>query len=143
MITDEVYFRVTDKEENPYSLLTPDAFASQIDFKGTAGPSKYTKEELKANIGYTLQTVAQVEKVAPGTNNFYKLMPDVYRAAGFSHPEQYVNPPQTTVGALPNGQFVDKQGNPVNVIPLDEQGQPLPQGQPGQEQMGPDGLPPQ
>lgn len=127
MIDDKVYYRVAGEEQNPYSAIDPQAFSSEIDFKPSSNPSKLSNEEKKANIGYLMQTAAQIEKVAPGTNNFTELLPDIYKLAGFSHADKYVNPPQMTVIATPDGQLLDKQGKPVQVVQVDETGQPIQQ----------------
>lgn len=131
MVTDETYFRATDEKENPYGhQIGPDAFASEIDYKATSNPSKLSVDERKANLGYLLQTIAQVEKVAPGSTNFYELLPEVFKTAGFTHPDKYVNPQQTTIMVTPDGQAVDRYGKPVQIMQVDEKGQPIQQAQP-------------
>jgi len=127
LITNTTYYRVRGEDgKNPYNTITPDAFLTPVDFKPTSNPQKLSTAEKKENMAYLLQTVAQIEKVAPGTNDLTELLKIVYKLSGFPHPEKYVKPQQTTILQAPNGQLVDQKGQPINVIPVDEQGQPLP-----------------
>lgn len=124
---ESLYFK-TGNQENPYGSISPEVFLTEVDFKPTSNPQKLNLEQRKGNMSYLLQTVAQVEKVAPGTNDLPELLKEVYKLSGFSHPEKFVKPQQTTILQLPNGQVVDKKGQPINIVPVDEQGQPLQQG---------------
>lgn len=119
LITSETYYRVAGEENpNPYRTISPDAFLTEVDFKPTSNPQKLSIAERKDNMGYLLQAAAQVDGVAPGTNNFPELMKIIYKLAGFPHPDRYVNPPVTTVFQDPQGQLVDLKGSPVNIQPL-------------------------
>lgn len=132
MITDDIYYRVAGQEDkNPYRWLPADAFLTDVDFKPTSNPQKLSIAERKDSMAYLLQVVAQVEGIAPGTNNLPKLMRDVYKLSGFPHPDEYVLDKPTMVLQLPNGQMVDSKGQPIQVQPVDEQGKPLtPEGTP-------------
>lgn len=129
MIQDPMYYRVYDAEsENPYrsSAILPGAFTSEVDYIPKSNPEKMSKDEKKANLEYLLQTIAQVEGVAPGTIAFKELMPEVFKIAGFPHSRKYMLPEQTQLMQTPDGQLIDKFGKPVQVVPVDEKGQPLP-----------------
>jgi hypothetical protein len=126
MVDDTIWFRVTGAEENPFRQISPDAFGSEVDFKPMSNPEKLSNQERKANIEYLLQVAAQIEKVRPGTNKFEELLPEVYKLAGFKNAKKFVNPPQLTVMQTPDGQLIDQRGSPVNVMPVDQQGNPLP-----------------
>lgn len=123
-VTDEMYFRVANSE-NPYSKISPDAFLSEVDFKPTSNPQKMSVGERRENMSYLLQVIAQIEKVAPGTNNLEELLKEVYKITGFPHPERYLNKKQTMIMQTPDGQIFDQKGGPVQVVPVDEKGQPL------------------
>lgn len=125
LVTDDMFYRVRDGDKsNPY-MISPEAFLTPVDFKPTSNPQKLSIAEKKDNMAYLLQTVAQVEKAKPGLNNLVELMKQVYKLSGFPHPERYVNPQQTTVLQTLQGQLVDTQGQPVQVVPVDEKGQPI------------------
>lgn len=145
MVTDELFFRVTNDPSNPYTQqVGPETFATDVDYKPSSSPTKLTNDAKKADMGYLLQTLAQIEKTAPGTNNFVALLPDIYKLAGFPHSEKYVNDLPTQVMATPDGQFLDKTGKPVQVIQLDESGNPVPPEAQMQPEMPSDGgMPPE
>lgn len=129
-ITSDTYFRAGG-ESNPLLNIGPDVLASEVDYKSISNPQKLSMSQRRDNISYLLQVIAQVEKVAPGTNDLQEILKEVYRISGFSHPEKYVKPPVTTVLQTPQG-LVDNKGQPVNVVPVDETGQPIdPNSQPG------------
>jgi|GEM_PF-3308348 len=132
LLTEETFYRTYD-EESPYSHIGPDAFLTEVDFKPTSNPQKLSVGERRDNMSYLLQTVAQIEKVKPGTSRLTKLLKEVYKISGFSHPEEYVNEEQKTVLQLPTGQMIDEQGQPIQVIPVDEGGNPVEQQPPTQE----------
>ncbi len=128
LITDETYYRVKGEDsKNPYRSISPDAFLTPVDFKPISNPQKQSTAEKKENMGYLLQTIAQVEGVAPGINNWPELMKEVYKLSGFSHPDRYILPQQTVCVQTPDGQVLDRRGQPVQIVPVDEAGQPLPQ----------------
>lgn len=120
LITAEVYYRVTNDDQCPYRTLDPSAFETQVDFKPVSSPEKLSLLQRKENIGYVLQTVGQIEKVAPGTTNLQELLPEFYKSLGYRHPEKFVNPIQTTVIQAPDGSLLDKNGKPVQVVPYQQ-----------------------
>ncbi len=128
LITDDQYYRVSGEEENPYRTLPADAFLTEVDFKPMSNPDKPSRAELKENMGYFLQTVGQVLKVKPDVNIVMEeLIKDIAKISGLPHPDKYIGPPQTTILQTPDGQVVDQKGQPVNVVPVDENGQPIEQ----------------
>ncbi len=129
VVTDDIYFKINRSDiSNPYRVMTPEKLATPVCYKAQFAPSKLSIQEQKQNIAYMLQVIAQVEKVAPGTNNLIELLKVVYKLYGFPHPEKYVQKKPTVVLQGPNG-LVDAQGGPVQVVPVDAQGKPItPQG---------------
>lgn len=121
LLTAKAYYRTTD-EASPYGELDPSAFATPVDFKPTSAPDRLTIAQQRENLSYLLQVIAQVEKVAPGTNNLPEIMKQVYKLAGFPHPERYIKPPQTVVMQTPDGQLIDQKGQPVQVLPPEQPG---------------------
>lgn len=117
-IASDTYFR-TGGEQNPLAMISPDILASEVDYKPISNPQKLTMAQRRDNMSYLLQVVAQVEKVAPGTNNLQEILKEVYRISGFAQPEKYVKPQVTTVMQTPQG-LIDSKGQPVQVIPSEE-----------------------
>lgn len=134
LLDEEVFYRTTGEQQNPYSAISPDAFASEVDFKPTSNPQKLSIEERKGNIGYLMQTFAQFAKVVPVNLDAEFLMKEVAKLSGFPHPEKIVLPTQTTIMQTPDGQILDQKGRPVQIVPVDETGKPIQQNQP-QEMM--------
>lgn len=131
LLSRKTYYRTTD-ENSPYGELDPSAFATEVDFKPTSAPDRLTVAQQRENLSYLLQVIAQVEKVAPGTNNLPEIMKQVYKLAGFPHPDRYIKPPQTVVVQTPDGQLLDPKGQPVQIVPPEAlagpaPGAPLPQ----------------
>ncbi len=132
LVTDDMFYRVNGEDnKNPYRTISPDAFLSRVDYKPSSSPDKLTLSQRRDNMAYLLQTLAQIEKVSPGTNNWSELLKDIHKLAGHPHPDKYILPQQTKIFQTPQGQVLDNKGQPVEVVPVDEQGQPLPP--PGQE----------
>lgn len=130
LITDDTYYRVSgDDKKNPYRTISPDAFLTRVDWKPSSSPDKLSLSQRRDNMSYLLQTLAQIEKVSPGTNNWPELLKDIHKLAGHPHPDKYILPQQTKILQTPQG-LVDINGKPVQVVPVDETGQPLEQ--PGQ-----------
>lgn len=119
------YFRRTN-EENPYGQISAEVFLTDVDFAPTSNPQKLNQGQQRENMSYLLQVVAQIEKAKPGTNNLPELLKEVYRLSGFTHPDKYVNPGTTTVMQMPDGQMVDQNGRPVQVMQMGPDGQPVP-----------------
>lgn len=133
LVTDDMFYRVSgDDSSNPYRTISPDAFLTRVDFKPSSAPDKLTMEEKKGNMGYFLQTVGQIVKVKPDINiKFEELIKDIAMMSGFPHPDKYIGDPTTTIFQTPQGQVLDNKGQVVQVVPVDENGQPMPQtGQP-------------
>lgn len=127
LVTDDMFYRVSGEDSpNPYRTISPDAFLTRVDFKPNSAPDKLTMDEKKGNMGYFLQTVGQIVKVKPDINiKFEELIKDIAKMSGFPHPEKYIGPPTTTIFQTPQGQVLDNKGQVVQVIPVDEQGQPI------------------
>jgi hypothetical protein len=127
LVTDDMYYRLMgEDEQNPYHYISPDACLRRVDFKPTSSPDKLKMAEKKDSMAYFLQTLGQVVKVKPNINiNFEELIKDMAKTLGFTRPEKYIGPSMTTVAATPNGQLLDSNGQPVNVIQVDETGQPV------------------
>lgn len=127
LVTDDMYYRVNGEDnKNPYRTISPDAFLTRVDYKASSSPDKLSLSQRRDNMSYLLQTLAQIEKVSPGTNNWPELLKDIHKLAGHPHPEKYILPAQTKIFQTPQGQVLDNKGQPVQVVPVDEQGQPLP-----------------
>lgn len=119
LVEDEVYFRLSNEQQSPYRTLPADAFSTQVDFKPVSNPEKLSLLQRKENLSYLLQVIAQIEKVAPGTNNLQELLVEVYKTSGFPHPDRFVRPTQTTIIQSPDGQLLDQKGQPVQVVPME------------------------
>lgn len=127
LVTDDMYYRVSGEDnKNPYRTISPDAFLTRVDYKPSSSPDKLSLSQRRDNMSYLLQTLAQIEKVSPGTNNWPELLKDIHKLAGHPHPDKYILPAQTKIFQTPQGQVLDNKGQPVQVVPVDEQGQPLP-----------------
>jgi len=126
LVTDDMYYRVSGEDnKNPYRTISPDAFLTRVDYKPSSSPDKLSLSQRRDNMSYLLQTLAQIEKVSPGTNNWPELLKDIHKLAGHPHPDKYILPAQTKIFQTPQGQVLDNKGQPVQVVPVDEQGQPL------------------
>lgn len=127
-VTDEMYYRVDSSgNSNPYRTIDPQAFLTTVDYIPTSNPQKLSLAQRKDNMGYLLQTVAQVEGTAGGAGrtNWEELLKEVYKISGFSHPEKYVLPAQTQIMQTPDGQLLDSRGQPVIVQTVDAEGNPV------------------
>jgi hypothetical protein len=124
-IEDQVYFRLRGEDkQNPYRSIGPDAFATPVDFKPVSNPQKLSTAEKKENMGYFLQTVGQIMKVRPNVNvKVEYLLQEIAKQSGFKHPSEVIGPSQTTIIQTPDGQILDSQGQPVQVMQVDESGQ--------------------
>ncbi len=130
-VSDEMYYRVSgDDTENPYRTLPADAFLTTVDFKPTSSPDKLTANQRKEGLGFIVQTVGQILKIKPDTNiNVEEFLKDVLKYSGFPHAEKYLGPQQTSIMRTAQGQMIDQKGQPVQIVQLDEQNQPIePQG---------------
>ncbi len=116
LVSAEQNFKVTEDQNNPYRTVTAEQLATEVDYRAVSNPQRLTIQERKENMAYLLQTVAQIEGVKPGVNNFTELLREVYKISGFAHPEKYVNELPMRVIKTDDGQLVDEQGNPVEVI---------------------------
>jgi len=126
LITDEAFYRVAgDGGSNPYRTISPDAFLTRVDFKPSSSPDKLTLSQRRDNMAYLLQTLAQIEKVSPGTNNWPELLKDIHKLAGHPHPDKYILQRPTQIFQTPQGQTLDDKGQPVQVVAVDEQGNPI------------------
>lgn len=128
LVTDDMYYRVAgDGAPNPYGTISPEAFLTPVDYVPTSNPEKLTKAQRKDNLAYLLQVVAQVEGTAggQGRTNWDEVLKEVWKVSGFSHPDKFVMPAQTTVMQTPDGQLLDSKGQPVNVQTVDEEGNPV------------------
>ena len=127
LVTDDMYYRLAGEDiKNPYRSVSPDAFLRRVDYKPTSSPDKLKMAEKKDSMAYFLQTLGQVVKVKPNINiNFEELIKDMAKTLGFARPEKYIGPSTTTVVATPQGQLMDTNGQPVNVMQVDESGNPI------------------
>jgi len=120
LVSDEQAFKVLEDPKNPYRSISADQLATEVDYKAVSNPQRLTVAERKDNMAYLLQTIAQVEKVVPGVNKLPEILKEVYKLSGFPHPEKYINEMPLQVIQTNDGQLVDKQGNPVEVIPQEQ-----------------------
>ena len=128
MIDDEMYFRVSENPENPFKVVDPKTFTSLVDYRPTSAPEKITQDQKRNDLAYLIQTFGQIENSKPGTIDFTKFVPEVAKIAGFKNYNEFVLPPTTTILQLPDGNIVDSTGKPVEVVNVDEKGNPIEQG---------------
>ena len=128
-VTDEAYYRVRGEgSKNPYKTLPADAFLTPVDFKPQSSPDKMTASQRKEGLGFIMQSVGQILKIRPNMNmNVEEFVKDMLKYSGFPHAEKYMGEQQTVVLRTANGQMVDQQGKPIQVMQLDETGQPIEQ----------------
>ena len=118
---DQLEYRVTGDEVNPFSTLDSLAFKSDIDFIPESTPIRKTIAEQAESLNYMLQVVGQIEKVKPGTFDIKKLGTKAFELKGFSRPAEYVLPEgPTIVVQTEDGQLVDEKGQPVQVVPISQ-----------------------
>lgn len=131
-VTDEMYFRAANKD-NPYRRISPDAFATELDFRPTANPEKITNAQKMENMEYMLQVIGQMENSrGKPIAEEAEIIPEMFKMRGFANPERFLKKQQTVVIVTPDQQLLDENGQPVQVVPVDEQGNPVQQSAPPQ-----------
>ena len=118
---DQLEYRVTGDEVNPFNTMDSVAFMADVDFIPESTPIRKTVAEQADSLNYMLQVIGQIEKVNPGIANLRKILTKSFELKGFPRPEEYVNPEgPTMVVQTEDGQLVDDKGQPVQVIPIEQ-----------------------
>jgi len=118
---DQLEYRVTGDNTNPFATLDSAAFKADIDFVPESTPIRKTVAEQAESLNYLLQVIGQIEKVNPGVANLREILVKSFELKGFSNPEKYINPEGPTIVVdMGEGQLVDEKGQPVQVVPIEQ-----------------------